>query len=254
MRRMERIGEFAAQTGVSVRTLHHYDEIGLLRPTGHSEGGHRLYAEDDLLHLQQILTLRYLGFSLRQIGELLDRPDFDLVASLRVQRLALKDRISELERIETALCGLLEHRLETGRWAWDLVAGTSAAVQESLAHRSRAMDTMRNNYTPEQMKQFEELGRRIPQEEIRAIEQGWTEVIADVRANRDLDPAGPEARALADRWNTMFERTKAAYAEAPGLWSAIGDTIREGRFEDAPQAPSQEDFAFIERVNQARRD
>src|ERR671915_429802 len=129
MRRSYRVGEFAALTGVSIRTLHHYDEIGLLHPTGYSEGGHRLYAEDDLLRLQQILTLRYLGFSLRQIEEILDRPDFDLVASLRVQRLALKDRISELERIEAALRGLLAHRLETGHWAWDLVAGTSAAVQ-----------------------------------------------------------------------------------------------------------------------------
>ena len=93
MRRSYRVGEFAALTGVSIRTLHHYDEIGLLPPTGHSEGGHRLYAEDDLLRLQQVLTLRYLGFSLKQIGGLLDRPDFDLVASLQVQRLALRTRV-----------------------------------------------------------------------------------------------------------------------------------------------------------------
>jgi MerR family transcriptional regulator, thiopeptide resistance regulator len=252
MRRTYRVGEFAALTGVSVRTLHHYDAIGLLRPNGYSEGRHRLYAEDDLLRLQQILTLRYLGFSLRQIGDLLDRPDFDLVASLRVQRLALRDRISELERIEAALCGLLEHRLAAGRWDWNLVAGASASVQDSLAHRSEAMEKMQQYYTPEEMKQFEELGRRLPPEEIRAIEQGWTDVIAEVRANRGLDPASSEARAITDRWNAMFERTKAAYAGAPGLWSAIGENIREGRFAVTPQAPSQEDFAFIERVNEAR--
>ena len=66
-----RVAQFAALTGVSIRTLHHYDSIGLLSPTDRSEAGHRLYSAEDLLTLQQILTLRYLGFELRQIGELL---------------------------------------------------------------------------------------------------------------------------------------------------------------------------------------
>jgi DNA-binding transcriptional MerR regulator len=252
MRRSYRVGEFAALTGVSIRTLHHYDEIGLLPPTGHSEGGHRLYAQDDLLRLQQVLTLRYLGFSLKQIGGLLDRPDFDLVASLQVQRLALRDRISELEQIEATLCGLLEHRRATGAWAWDRVAQASAVVQRSLAHRSEAMEKTQAYYTPEQLKQFEELGRQVSPDEIQAIQQGWTDVIAEVRSNRDLDPASPEARAIADRWIAMTERTAAAYAAVPGLWQAIGENYQQGRMESVPQAPNQEDFAFIERANKAR--
>ena len=75
MGRYYRVGEVATLTRVSVRTLHHYDRIGLLRPALHSAGGYRLYEESDLLRLQQILTLRYLGFPLKQIGELLDRAD-----------------------------------------------------------------------------------------------------------------------------------------------------------------------------------
>src|SRR5918992_700675 len=122
MGRLYRVGELAEVTGVSIRTLHHYDQIGLLRPSDHSEGGYRLYSEEDLLRLQQVLTLRYLGFSLKQIRELLDRPDFDLVASMRIQSGALRDRISELERIEAALGELVDRRLATGHWAWDLVA------------------------------------------------------------------------------------------------------------------------------------
>src|SRR5215208_3975928 len=62
MGRYYRVGEVAALTRVSVRTLHHYDRIGLLRPAQHSAGGYRLYGESELLRLQQILTLRYLGF------------------------------------------------------------------------------------------------------------------------------------------------------------------------------------------------
>ncbi len=95
-----RVGQVAALIGVSILTLHHYDGIGLLHPSMRLESGHRLYSSADLLKLQQILTLRNLGFELRQIRELLQRTDFDAIASLRIQRRVVRDRISEQERIE----------------------------------------------------------------------------------------------------------------------------------------------------------
>ena len=72
--------------GVSVRTLHHYDEIGLLRPSKRSESGYRQYSPADLLRLQQILLHRELGMPLREIGALLDAPDFDAATALREHR------------------------------------------------------------------------------------------------------------------------------------------------------------------------
>ena len=73
-----RVGEVAARTGVSVRTLHHYDEIGLLRPGGRTESvhgaGHRRYTTADLARLQQILSLRQLGFSLDEVADALGKP------------------------------------------------------------------------------------------------------------------------------------------------------------------------------------
>ena len=129
MGRIYKVGEFADLTNVSVRTLHHYDRIGLLRPSAYSEGGHRLYSEDELLRLQQILTLRFLGFPLKQIGELLDRPDFDLLASMQIQRTVVRDRISELEQIESALAQLVERRRDAGQWDWALVVQASSTVQ-----------------------------------------------------------------------------------------------------------------------------
>ena len=249
MERLYRVGEFAALTGVSIRTLHHYDRIGLVHPSAHSEAGYRLYSERDLLGLQQVLTLRYLGFSLSQIGELLGRADFDLVASMRIQRHVLRGRISELERIEAALGELIERRLATGDWAWDLVAQASAAVQGSLEGEA---DKMKDLYTPEQMKQFEELRQDVAPADIQAVEQGWTALLAEVRANRHLDPASPEAQALADRWNALTQETARHFQSKPGLWEAIGENYRQGRFEGHERAPQAEDFAFIQRVNQAR--
>jgi MerR family transcriptional regulator, thiopeptide resistance regulator len=248
--RQYRVGELATLAGVSIRTLHHYDRIGLVHPSAHSEGGHRLYSERDLLRLQQVLTLRYLGFSLKQIEELLDRPEFDLVGSMQIQRNVLRDRIAELEHIEAALGELVDSRLANGRWDWALVARASAAVGEGLGNRG---DEMQQYFTPEQMRQFEELGSKIPPEEIRAIEEGWTTLLAEVRANRDLDPASPKARELADRWDRLHEKTASYYRDYPELWQAIGENYQKGSFEGFDQAPQAEDFAFIERVKAARK-
>jgi MerR family transcriptional regulator, thiopeptide resistance regulator len=249
--RTYRVGEFAAVTGVSVRTLHHYDQIDLLRPSSHSEGGHRLYTDRDLLTIQQVLTLRYLGFPLRQIRGLLTREDFDLVASLRIQRAALQDRIAELGTIAGVLNELLERRAATGEWPWDLVARASTAVQDSMSQGGEHMDKMRELYTPEQMQQFAELREEIPAEEIAAIEQDWTVLMAEVRANRHLDPSSTEAQALAVRWDEMTERTAAYYRSKPGLWQAIGESYQQNRFEPNDRAPQPEDFAFIARVKEA---
>src|SRR5215216_6445191 len=127
-----------------------------------------MYGASELLRLQQILTLRYLGFPLKQIGELLDRADFDLVASLRVQRLALHDRIAELERISSAIGELVEQRLATGEWVWQLVIEASQAVGAGLTRGEEMMDAY---YTPEQMTRFKETRRATPEEEIEAVEQ-----------------------------------------------------------------------------------
>ena len=247
-----RVGELAGLTGVSVRTLHHYDRIGLLRPSRQTDGGHRLYADRDLLRLQQVLTLRYLGFPLKQIGELLDRPGFDIVASLGAQRRALRDRISELERIEAVLGELLERRLNSGDWTWELVVAAAAAAQDGLDKEGTTMEQIKAHYTPEQLQQFEEVGRAAGPEEIRAIEEGWTALLAEVRASRDLDPASPAAQALAGRWDALNERTMRHYQQHPELKEAIRQNYEAGRFEGFDRAPQAADFAFIERVKAAR--
>ncbi len=248
MGRLYRVGEFAEITGVSVRTLHHYDQIGLLAPSGHSDGGYRLYSEEELLRLQQILTLRYLGYGLASIGALLKRPDFQVLASLRVQRGVLRDRISELERIDAALQDLIGQRVETGRWDWDLVAGASAAVQGSL---QRGV-TMESYYTPEQMRQFEELRQQVPPEEIRAVEEGWTALLADVRAGYELDPASPEAQRLAERWDELTQAVIQGFRGNQELLGAVRENYQRDAFSNVPGAPHAEDFAFIERIKAAR--
>ena len=86
LERMWSVGDLAAVSGVTVRTLHHYDRIGLLPPSGRTPAGYRSYDEGDLLRLQRILAYRELGFSLDDIAALLDDPDTDPAEMLRRQQ------------------------------------------------------------------------------------------------------------------------------------------------------------------------
>lgn len=250
MASLYRVGEVAELTGVSVRTLHHYDRIGLLKPTSYSAGGHRLYAESDLLQLQQILTLRYLGFSLARIGELLERPDFDLLASLGAQRRALRDRVVEFNAIEVAISALITNRLSNDEWDCTLVNRLSQSVQGQLSEKGQNIERY---YTPEQMARFAELREKLPEDEIRAVEEGWAGLMAEVHASSDLDPASPQAQDLVRRWDEMLERTRRGYEGYEDLWQAIGDNYEAGNFEAHAEAPNQADFAFIEKARSAGR-
>lgn len=100
---MYRVAEFARIGGVSVRTLQYYDRIGLLKPAEVTEGGHRLYARTDLLRLQQIVTLKWMGFPLKEIGPILDDPAYDLTESLRAQKAAVNAEIARLREAADAL-------------------------------------------------------------------------------------------------------------------------------------------------------
>jgi len=87
--------EFAELAGVTVRTLHHYDRLGLLKPTGRTESGYRLYGETDLVRLEQITVLKFLGLPLKHIREVLAQKPQALKPALRLQLLALA-RLSQI--------------------------------------------------------------------------------------------------------------------------------------------------------------
>ncbi|MDY7229500.1 MerR family transcriptional regulator [Hyalangium rubrum] len=103
------VSQVARLAGVSVRALHHYDEIGLLRPSGRSEAGYRLYEQRDLQQLQQVLFFKELGFALEEITRIMGDPAFDLRAALRMQRQLLTERATRVH----ALIGAVDAALES---------------------------------------------------------------------------------------------------------------------------------------------
>src|SRR6478752_5506151 len=118
-----KVGELAKRTGLSVRTLHYYDEIGLLHPLKHTESQHRLYGPAELERLQQIKSLRQLGFSLDEIRACLDTAELSLRSVIGLHAERLRARIKE----EMRLAVLLE------TLAASLAADAHASVDDLIA-------------------------------------------------------------------------------------------------------------------------
>ena len=104
------VGEVAALAGVTVRTLHHYDRIGLLSPSGRTGAGYRQYGPADLDRLHQVLLYRELGFPLEEVATLLDAPDADPAAHLRRQHRLLRDRLERTQAMVAAVEKEMEAR------------------------------------------------------------------------------------------------------------------------------------------------
>ena len=94
MSSLMKIGELAKQTGLSIRTLHYYDEIELLSPSHRTDVGHRFYSDQDIIRLQQILSLRQLGFSLSEIRECLQSPDYALLQVINLHCARIREQMA----------------------------------------------------------------------------------------------------------------------------------------------------------------
>src|SRR5688572_26308475 len=121
--------------GVSVRTLHHYDEIGLLKPAAHSAAGYRLYAERDLERLQQILFFKELGFDLREIKRVLSDPTFDRRRALTEHRALLLERQERLRRLIASVDRTLKAIKKGGDMNAQMFDGFDAAQYEDEARQ-----------------------------------------------------------------------------------------------------------------------
>jgi DNA-binding transcriptional MerR regulator len=197
---MYRVSDFAEKAGVTVRTLHHYDRLGLLKPSGRSEAGYRLYGERDFARLQQIVTLKFIGLPLRQIKDLLDRSDLDLADTLRLQRrMLLEKRLqvdAAIQAIEEA-----ERSLKSSR-APDLAALKKII---EVMERQNAMEWTKKYYSEEAQAKIAERARTWTPELQAKVEHNWKTLIADVEVAiaTKADPAGTKALALARRWSEL---------------------------------------------------
>jgi DNA-binding transcriptional MerR regulator len=103
-----KIGEIAEKTGVTVRTLHHYHDKGLLIPSGMTDAGHRVYSKNDIIRLQQIISLKQFGFKLDKIKDILDRNNFDPIEIIRTQLRVVGEQIKAQTKLKSQLETILK--------------------------------------------------------------------------------------------------------------------------------------------------
>jgi MerR family transcriptional regulator, thiopeptide resistance regulator len=147
------IGELAARTGLTVRTLHHYDEIGLARPSRRTSAGHRRYTAEDLRRLHRIVALRGFGFALPEIAALLDDPGLDAVELVRRQLAQAVDRLARAQRLRDRLAAVLE--------VFGAADEPSPAVLLNLVEEMTAVE---HAYTPEEFERMAEHRRRMSEQ------------------------------------------------------------------------------------------
>lgn len=217
-----KVGELAVATGLTVRTLHHYDEIGLLVPSERTGSGHRLYSGADVTTLYRIAALRDLGLSLDDIRNWFEEGEDpeELV----------RRHLDEVQR-QLELNGRLRDRLVSILEALEREEEPDA---EQFIRTVEVMSMHEKSYTPEQLGQLEERRQEFGPEGMERAQQEWADLIADVQAEREAGtrPTDPKMKPLVDRWNRLIE---AFTGGDPG----IRESLQKMYEAEGPQAASR---------------
>ena len=202
MNRTYRVQAFAELAGVTVRALHHYDRLALLKPR-RSASGYRLYTEPDLERLEQIVALKFIGLPLKQIKRVLDHDARELPDVLRAQRRALEERRSRLDQAIGAIRDA-ESSIKPGAPADSALITRIIEVIEMQDNQ----EFFKKYYTDEGWAALEERRREVGADLKAKAEEGthkWMVLFQDIVASLDEDPASDHAQSLAARCQALID-------------------------------------------------
>ncbi len=190
------VKQLAELAGVSVRTLHYYDEIGLLKPSAVGRNNYRYYDDDALFRLQQILFFRELELDLLQIKAILDDPQFDKVTALQTHRRRLAEKIDRLQKLSATIDNTILHLVgEVSMSKKRIFEGFDKAQEQRYAEEAaqrwdaetvKASYKLWNSYSPEKQAQIKQEGGAI---------------YTDLAANMSKGPIDPAIQAMLGRWH-----------------------------------------------------
>jgi DNA-binding transcriptional MerR regulator len=185
-------------TGVSVRTLHYYDEIDLLHPSSVGANGYRYYDDPALLRLQQILFYREVGLELTQIKDILDSPDFDLLSALRTHRSGLEDKITRLQNLIRTVDNTIMHL--SGEVNMSKKKLFEAFSEEKQEHYQRVA---RLQYGPDTVNASIKLWNSYSKAKQDAVMQEAGEIYSDMAAALEAGKSAQsaEVQAILVRWH-----------------------------------------------------
>lgn len=213
---MKTVKEVSRISGVSVRTLHHYDAIGLLKPTRVTDAGYRLYDDETLRRLQAILLFRQLQFPLKEIKEILDAPGFDPISALEQQIKLLE---LQREHLDTLIAHARQIR-NTGVMDMNFKPFDQSKVEEYAA-QAKAKWGKTDAY-----KEFAKKTQGQSQEQLQSTGDALMEIFAEMGSIRHLPPASKEAQALVSRLQSFI--TEHYYNCTPQILRGLGQMYIAG--------------------------
>lgn len=222
------VGEAASLVGISVRTLHHWDTVGLVRPRGRTSGGYRMYSADDVGRIHRVLVYRELGFALTKIAALLDDPTVDEAAQLRQQRQLLEDRIARLQQMASAVDQVLTSR----------ASGTKLTAQQQAEIFGRgwredwAEEAQDRWGESEEWAQFEHNASTLSETERIQIQLGSDALYAELAAAKrsGISAGSDEANHLAEQHRKMVGQL---FACTHSMQVCLGQIyVQDARFKD----------------------
>lgn len=237
-----KVGELARLTGLTVRTLHHYERVGLLEPSARTTGGHRLYAEADVSRLYRIVALRELGLPLDAVRTVLDG-EFSLGDLLREHLAQVERQVEALRALRDRLAMLVSR---------DEKLHTPADLLALMEEANTVDEKMRTYFSEEQLQALNARQEALGSETISAVEAEWPELIAKVQAEMDAgtDPAEPRVQALAARWMELVE---AFHGGDPELRDSLYRMHTENSEQSEPEfcGPSAEIMEYVQRSTES---
>ena len=194
------VNKLSKLAGVSVRTLHYYDEIGLLKPDAIRSNGYREYGDQAVLKLQQILFYRELDLSLEEIKAMVSRPDFDPVAALEAHRVSLQGRAARLERLIQTVDDTLLHMKGLKEMSpKQLFTAFSDEEQEKYAKEAEQM------YDPTIVKESNRKFKALSTAEKQRIFDEGNQIYADMVAAMPTGVASQEVQVIVERWRKHMD-------------------------------------------------
>lgn len=191
-----KVKEVADLVGISVRTLHHYDEIGLLTPEKTTSAGYRIYSDKNLETLQQILFFKELGFPLKKIKEIIDNPSFEYQEMLEMQHKMLIEKKKQLEKMIATIEKTIQH--------------SKGEIQMSIQEKFDGFDFSKNPYEEEARKRWGDKAVDEANENVKNMapfDQGkMIEVYGKLAAARYLSPDSKEVQEAIGEWYQLLNK------------------------------------------------
>lgn len=224
-----KVKEVSKIVGISVRALHHYDEIGLLKPENLTEAGYRLYSDKDLERLQQILFFKELDFSLQEVKEILDNPNFDRKRALKSHKELLVEKKKRIEKIIKSVektIDSIEGEIEMDKK--EMFDGFDMSEIERIKEKY-AEEAKAKYGNTEAYKESEEKTSKYTKEDWNNIQKSTEEIYKKIIDNMDKGVADPKVQAAVGELRQQI--TDNFYNCTPEIFRGLGDLyVADERF------------------------